>query len=170
LPLSFWGGTLAHFGVGMALLGLAATGFGSEVIASVKQGQTLNVGPYQVTYERSYIQPGPNYQEMAAEMKVTRDGALVTTVTPARRNFGARKMATTQAGIATLWLGQLYLSINDLGPDGSLPVRFYWKPLVTLIWLGAVAMALGGALSLADRRLRIGAPVRAKAPRAAAPA
>jgi cytochrome c-type biogenesis protein CcmF len=49
-------------------------------------------------------------------------------------------------------------------------VRLYWKPLVTLIWLGAVLMALGGAASLSDRRLRVGAAQRARsaaAPRAA---
>ena len=56
-------------------------------------------------------------------------------------------MQTTEAGIATLWLGQLYISISDPAADGSLPVRAYWKPLVTLIWLGAVLMAFGGALS-----------------------
>ena len=44
-----------------------------------------------------------------------------------------------------------------------MPARLYWKPLVTLIWLGAAAMALGGGLSLADRRLRFGAAARAKA-------
>ena len=170
LPLSFWGGAVAHFGVGVTMLGLAATGFGSEVIAAVKPGQTLAVGPYQLTYEGSVAQPGPNYMQTVATMRVTKDGAPVTVLTPARRNFSARRMSTTQAGIATLWLGQLYVSTNDVDADGALPVRLYWKPLVTLIWLGALAMAFGGALSLADRRLRVGAPVRAKAARAAAPA
>ena len=36
--------------------------------------------------------------------------------------------------------------------DGSITVRLYHKPLVMLIWLGAVGMAFGGALSLSDRR------------------
>jgi cytochrome c-type biogenesis protein CcmF len=76
-------------------------------------------------------------------------------------------MATTQAGIATLWLGQLYVSVADPAADGSIPARLYWKPLVTLIWLGACCMALGGAISLADRRLRFGAPARARAEAAA---
>jgi cytochrome c-type biogenesis protein CcmF len=161
-PLSFWGGALAHFGVGVTLLGLAATGFGAETIVAMRPGQPVEVGPYRVVYERLEAHSGPNYQETAARMKISRDGVDVTTLEPARRNFGARRMATTQAGIATLNLGQLYISIADPADDGSLPARLYWKPLVTLIWLGALAMAFGGALSLADRRLRIGAPVRAR--------
>jgi cytochrome c-type biogenesis protein CcmF len=162
-PLSFWGGAVAHFGVGALLLGLSATGFGAETIVAMKPGQPVAVGPYSVTYERLLSVPGPNYEEIAARMKVTEAGKEVTTLTPARRNFGVRRMATTQAGIATLHLGQLYIAISDPASDGSLPARLYWKPLVTLIWLGALLMAFGGALSLADRRLRIGAPVPARA-------
>ena len=60
---------------------------------------------------------------------------------------------------------QLYISLGDRNSDGSIAVRMYYKPLVLLIWLGAVVMAFGGALSLSDRRLRVGAPQPAKQPR-----
>jgi cytochrome c-type biogenesis protein CcmF len=72
-------------------------------------------------------------------------------------------MGTTQAGIATLDLGQVYIAISDPEPDGQVPARLYWKPWVTLIWLGALLMAFGGLLSLLDRRLRFGAPARSRA-------
>jgi cytochrome c-type biogenesis protein CcmF len=79
-------------------------------------------------------------------------------------------MSTTQAGLKTLNLGQVYVSIADPGPDGTVPARLYWKPLVTLIWLGGAAMALGGALSLADRRLRFGVAARSNTRALAQPA
>jgi cytochrome c-type biogenesis protein CcmF len=41
-------------------------------------------------------------------------------------------------------------------------VRLYYKPLVLMIWLGAVVMALGGGLSLTDRRMRVGVPAKAR--------
>jgi cytochrome c-type biogenesis protein CcmF len=167
LPLSFWGGATAHFGVGMLLLGLAATGFGAETIASMHVGVPLAVGPYEVTVDNVGQRAGPNYRETVAHMTVRNGGAVVTTIEPARRQFAAREMSTTQAGIATLWFGQLYVSVADPAGDGSIPARLYWKPLVTLIWLGACCMALGGAISLTDRRLRFGAPARAKAAAAA---
>ena len=65
---------------------------------------------------------------------------------------------------------QLYLSLGDVGSDGSIAVRLYHKPLVLLIWLGCVVMAFGGALSLSDRRLRVGAPKPAKRKLAIQPA
>ena len=58
----------------------------------------------------------------------------------------------------TRGVSQLYLSLGDTNADGSIAIRLYYKPMVLLIWLGAVVMMLGGGLSLSDRRLRIGAP------------
>ena len=168
LPLSFWGGALAHFGAGLALLGLASVGFGAETIAMMKAGATQSVGPYQITLDAISNRAGPNYRETFATMTIRKDGAFVATVEPARRAFAAREMSTTQAGIVTLDLGQVYVAIGDPNDDGAVAARLYWKPLVTLIWLGAMAMALGGALSLADRRLRFGAPAPARSSAAAA--
>jgi cytochrome c-type biogenesis protein CcmF len=71
-------------------------------------------------------------------------------------------MPTTEAGIETLGLSQFYVSLGDETDDGGVVVRVWWKPLVTLIWLGALVMMIGGTLSLADRRLRVGAPARPK--------
>ena len=89
-------------------------------------------------------------------------GELIGAMEPSRRTFPARSMATTEAALMTRGLSQLYLSIGDPNPDGTLPVRLYFKPQVLMIWLGAVIMFIGGALSLSDRRLRIGAPRPAK--------
>jgi cytochrome c-type biogenesis protein CcmF len=69
----------------------------------------------------------------------------------------------------TSGLSQLYLSLGDVNDDGSVAVRLYYKPMVLLIWIGAIVMMFGGALSLSDRRLRIGAP-RPAAKTAAQPA
>jgi cytochrome c-type biogenesis protein CcmF len=162
LPLSAWGSALAHIGVGVTLLGLAATAFGAETIASMHVGEAQSVGPYQVVLSSIAARPGPNYSEVVATADIRWGGAVVTTVEPAKRFFAARQMSTTQAGIATLWFGQLYISIGDQTGNGIIAARLYWKPLVTFIWLGACLMALGGALSLADRRLRIGAPAPAR--------
>jgi cytochrome c-type biogenesis protein CcmF len=72
-------------------------------------------------------------------------------------------MATTEAALMSRRFSQLYLSLGDPNADGSVAVRLYFKPQVLMIWLGALIMFAGGALSLSDRRLRVGAPRRAKA-------
>jgi len=72
-------------------------------------------------------------------------------------------MPTTEAALMNRGLSQLYVSLGDVQPDGAIAVRLYHKPLVLLIWLGAVVMVMGGALSLSDRRWRVGAPRPARA-------
>jgi cytochrome c biogenesis factor len=90
--------------------------------------------------------------------------------TPSKRNFTTRGSSTTEAALLTRGVSQLYISLGDSNADGSIAVHIYHKPLVLLIWLGAVVMAFGGLLSLSDRRLRVGAPKPAKASRALQPA
>jgi cytochrome c-type biogenesis protein CcmF len=107
---------------------------------------------------------GPNYKETYAVLDVREAGKTLAQIEPAKRFYPTRRMSRAEAGIVTLGLGQVYGALGDAHDDGSVDARLYYKPLVTLIWLGAVVMALGGGLSLADRRLRIGAPRSAAVP------
>ena len=110
-----------------------------------------------------FNQQGPNYRDVVGRFTVRRtNGDLLGVMEPSRRTFPARNMATTEAALMRRGVSQLYLSLGDPDPDGTSPVRLYFKPLVLLIWLGALIMFIGGGLSLSDRRLRIGAPRPAK--------
>jgi cytochrome c-type biogenesis protein CcmF len=106
---------------------------------------------------------GPNYRELITRFTVRSSGGVIGVMEPSKRSFASRGTSTTEAALLTRGASQLYLSLGDPNPDGSLSVRLYHKPLVLLIWLGAAVMAFGGALSLSDRRLRVGAPRPAKA-------
>ena len=159
LPRSAWGTALAHAGLGVTLMGLAATGWGVERIVSVKTGDTIELGPYQVTVAEIASRGGPNYKEIVARTDIRQAGRTVASVEPSKRFFTTRQMTVAQAGIVTLGLGQVYISLGD-SRDGALDTRMFWKPLVSLIWLGALVMGIGGALSLSDRRLRIGVALR----------
>ncbi len=161
-PLSFWGGACAHLGAGIALLGLDATGFGAGAIVSLRVGEPVQVGSYIAVLDSVESHGGPNFNETAAKITVTSGGAPVAVLEPARRQFSSRQMSTTQAGIVTHNFGQFYASISDPDASGAVPAHLFWKPLVTLIWLGGCCMAFGAVLSLADRRLRFGAPARAR--------
>ncbi len=139
------------------------TAWGSERIAALKVGETVDVAHYRLTFEGLFNRPGPNYRELVGRFIVRRtNGDLLGIMEPSRRTFPARNMATTEAALMRRGVSQLYLSLGDPNPDGTVPVRLYFKPQVLMIWLGAVIMFVGGALSLSDRRLRVGAPRSAK--------
>jgi cytochrome c-type biogenesis protein CcmF len=159
LPRSNFGTTVAHFGVGLALLGIVGeTQWGAERIVMMKPSDTVSVRHYDLTFDGMVQRPGPNYREFAGTFTVRRNGHLIGAMEPSRRSFPARNTTTTEAALMTRGVSQLYLSLGDPNPDGTTAVRLYHKPLVLLIWIGAVVMMLGGGLSLSDRRLRVGAP------------
>ncbi len=166
LPRSAWGTAFAHAGIGVTLFGLAATGWGVELVQTIKPGDQIALGPYQLVVGEIVKRPGPNFEATVAPMEIRSGGSLVATIDPAKRFYPARQMPTTEAGIATLGFGQVYVSLSEQNPDGSLDARLYWKPYVAMIWIGALLMALGGGLSLSDRRLRIGVARRARSPAA----
>ncbi len=159
LPRSFWGTALGHFGLGVTLLGIVSvTSFEQEVIKTMKQGDTVEVAGYQLTYERLQPRKLDNYVEDVAIILVTGDRVTAHRLEPAKRVYTTRRMPTTEAAIETYWFSQVYLSLAEVTEKGDITMRIWWKPLVTLIWLGTVSMVLGGLISLSDRRLRVGAP------------
>jgi cytochrome c-type biogenesis protein CcmF len=164
LPRSAYGTAFAHAGVGISLLGLAASGWGQEHILTMKPGESAQIGPYTAVVESLAPVNGPNYTAAVARTAILQGGARIATVEPAARFYPVRKMNRAEAGIATIGLGQLYMSISNPAGGDSVDVRLYWKPLVTLIWIGALIMGFGGALSLSDRRLRFGIASRARRP------
>ena len=165
LPRSAWGTAFAHFGIGVTLLGIVSvTAWTSERIADVKPGGSLNIAQYRLTFDGLAHHTGSNYQSTVAHFTVRRGGELIGAMAPSRRVFPDRDdTATTEAALMTRGVSQLYISIGEPNRDGSVPVRLYFKPQVLLIWLGAAFMFFGGALSLSDWRLRVGAPRPAKA-------
>jgi cytochrome c-type biogenesis protein CcmF len=170
LPRSVFGTALAHLGLGVITIGVTAvSALELERITVMKLGESLELGPYVLRLEA--IEPfiGPNYTEDRGIFTYAdiATGKPLGEVIAAKRLYPARQMPTTEAGIATRGLSQIYVALGDPVEAGGIVVRAWWKPLVTLIWLGAVAMMAGGVLSLADRRLRVGVPAARRQRRAA---
>jgi cytochrome c-type biogenesis protein CcmF len=165
LPRSSFGTMIAHAGLGVTVIGIvSASAYQSETIAALKPGQSVDVAGYTLLFQGDEAGQGPNYREHRARFAVSRPGRAPFVMSPAKRFYPARETTTTEAAIRTIGFSQLYLSLGDSGADGGIAVRASYKPLVTLIWLGALVMAFGGLLSLSDRRLRIGAPARLRRP------
>ena len=161
LPRSAFGSALAHLGLGVCVIGIVAvTAFSTELTTTLKQGETVVSGPFELEFEGLKPHAGPNYNELQGRFAVSRNGQAIGTITSAKRVYTARQMPTTEAGIMTRGASQLYVSLGDETAQGGTVVRIWWKPWVTFIWFGAVIMSLGGIVSLFDRRLRIGAPAR----------
>ncbi|MFC7735001.1 heme lyase CcmF/NrfE family subunit [Roseomonas sp. GCM10028921] len=162
LPRAAWGGAVAHAGFGISLLGMAGMGLATERLTAVSPGESVSLGGYEWRLEGVRDVTGPNWTSRRATLTVTRDGAPVTVLEPEKRNFPLSRQSTTEAAIHTTWASDLYAVMGE--EEGRrATLRLHHNPLAPWIWLGGAFMALGGALSLSDRRARVGAPARRSA-------
>ncbi len=166
-PPAVIGMALAHAGLGVMTAGVVMmSGYATSKILVMTPGETTMLGAMQVTLNSVGEVRGANYTATQARFAV-REGDRLRDLKSERRFYPISRSQTTEAGIGTSILGNSYVAIGDVqaGPRGQgIVVRIYHHPLVGWIWFGALMMAMGGASSLADRRFRIGAPVRAPRP------
>ena len=160
IPRSTWGMSFAHFGLALAIAGMAgAGGWKVESIQTMKPGETVNVGGYEYTFEGAHEGQGPNYTILFGKFTVRKDGEIFTVMEAEKRNYPVARMPTTEAAIHTTLMGDLYAVIGDAeGDEGAYVTRIYYNPLVVWMWIGCIVMMFGGTLSMTDRRHRVGVP------------
>lgn len=161
LPRSDWGKTVAHAGLGVTMFAIAGLlAWEEEDIRVAQVGQPFDVGAYSLVLDGVSRERGPNYFSQTGTVRVLRTGREVAILHPEKRVYPVAQMPTTEAGIDFRFLRDVYVVIGDEQADGGWTVRTYIKPLANWIWGGAILMALGGVLSLSDRRFRVAAGAR----------
>ncbi|WP_315811430.1 heme lyase CcmF/NrfE family subunit [Bradyrhizobium sp. SZCCHNR2028] len=161
-PLAVYGLVLAHAGMGVTVAGITGmTAWASEKVQMLRPGQSLQLAGYDIKLRSIGKFPGPNYEAERGSFDITRNGKPFTQLSSERRFYPVRQQQTTAAGIRTNLIWNLYVTLGDPDDKGAWAVRCYYHPLVPLVWIGALMMACGGFISLADRRFRVGAPRRA---------
>ncbi len=158
LRLSYWGQQVAHIGVLVAVIGVAfVTTLSIESDVAMAEGDTVNVQGYDFTLVDFREIKGSNYDATQAHVQVTKNGRDVATLDPEKRTYIISTMPTTEAAIDASLMRDLYVALGEPIAEGSneWALRIYVKPLIRWIWLGAIIMALGGLISMLDRRYRI---------------
>ena len=157
--LGFWGMCLAHGGAGVLLLGITSlSAWSVERIEALRPGDTVDMAGFHIVFEAAEPVRGANWLAERARLRVnTADGAILL-LQPERRIYPIRGVATSETAIDYSLAGDLYAVLGDQWAvpgedgDGRRVFRLYWNPLVSLIWLGAGMMALGGVCALAAHR------------------
>ncbi len=139
---------------------VGTTGYKSEEILLMRPGETKEIAGYALTFRGAAPSKGPNYTETIGAFDVTRNGAALRissrrSASMTRASSRPAKRASTPPGPATSTRCWATSSLTARSPCALLP------PARALIWIGTLIMFLGGAISLSDRRLRVGAPRRA---------
>jgi cytochrome c-type biogenesis protein CcmF len=173
LPLSTFGMTLAHIGVGVFVVGVtASSAFQREAIVVMQPGDRVELAGYGFLLDELRDLQGPNWIAQKAVFRVDVDGRRIATLRPERRFYPVERQPTSEAGIHSNAWRDLYAVLGEPVEGSGHTVRIYHNPMVMWIWAGVTLMGLAGLVSLADRRLRVGAPTpsRVRTRAAAAPA
>ncbi|MDP5350711.1 MAG: heme lyase CcmF/NrfE family subunit [Paracoccaceae bacterium] len=161
LPRADWGRGFSHAGLGVTVFAVSAiTAWQSEDIRVVQLGETFPLGAYMITLDAVEDAPGPNYAAQIATMIIHANGQEVNRLYPEKRFYPVQGMPTTEAAIDQGFFRDIYLVLGDKQEVGGWAVRSYLKPFANWIWGGCLMMALGGFLSLSDRRHRVAAGAR----------
>ncbi len=151
-PLFTYGMVIAHLGVAVSLAGMATeSAFIKETLVAMRVGESKSVGPFVVKFAGLAPIAGPNWTALEATLEARRGDTEPLILQPQARMFSTPPTETSEAAISTRLDGQLYLVLGKQEPDGRWQVRMWWKPFVTLIWLGGVMIAFGGLLALIGR-------------------
>ena len=155
LPRGVWGYAIAHFGVGVLIAGIVvSTAWRSERIETIHPGDTIQIAGRTLRFVGVTEGDVANYRVQRAQILVERPGSAPMTMYPERRWYPVSQSQTTNTAIATNGFGDLYLALGDPDGKGGWVLRAYYNPLVPWIWFGAILAALGGLVSLSERRLR----------------
>ena len=143
---------VAHLGIAVSLAGMAfESAFSEEVLVAARPGETHQVGPYAIKFDGIYPVAGPNWTAVQADLVAQRGTGEPINLAPQVRMYSSPYTETSEAAIRTDWNGQLYTVLGNGDGTGRWQLRLWWKPFVTLIWSGAILIALGGLLSLIGR-------------------
>ncbi|MGV8855314.1 MAG: heme lyase CcmF/NrfE family subunit [Devosia sp.] len=164
MPRATFSTALAHFGIGVTVLGIVSTSaWQTELITTLNPGESVELSGYSIAFDSYQKVPGPNYVADEGRFTITSPDGKTRDTLADRRTYVASGTPTTEAAIETYGFSQLYLQLGEPLQDTHV-VRIWHKPYITLIWIGALLMALAGVISLSDRRVRVGAPRRAAKP------
>jgi len=171
LPRADWGKAVAHAGLGVTMAGVAGLmAWETEDIRVLQVGESLELSGYELTLLDVREIDGPNYDSTQGVVSLAQDGQEIATLYPEKRFYPVAKMPTTEAAIDIGFWRDVYVVVGDPQDNGGWAVRTYYKPLANWIWGGSIPMALGGALSLSDRRYRVAAGARKTRPASEVPA
>jgi len=156
LTPSYWGMFIAHTGFTVSILGVVvATQYSIEHDLKMSPGDTEVMAGYEFQFvERRPIR-GPNFVADEGLIQVRKEGQLIATMKPQKRRYLASGTVMTEAAIDAGLFRDLYVAMGEpVGNEGAWAIRLHYKPMVRWIWLGAIFMALGGFITVADKRYR----------------
>ncbi len=150
-----YGAYLAHLGVVVTFVAIAvSSSYQVAAEATMRPGESMTVAGYELTFEKVSSRPEPHRVSDRAVMRITRGGKDAGTLEPALNRYDTRMEPIGTPAVRTSVGHDLYLSLMNVGTDGSIGMRAIVTPAVVWIWIGVFIITAGTAMCLLPARLR----------------
>jgi cytochrome c-type biogenesis protein CcmF len=151
----YYGMLLAHIGIGITALGIGVVShYSVQKDLRMAVGDKATLGQYEFTFVGVEDVTGPNFTAIEGQVMVVKNGTLIAQLLPQKRTYTSRGQTMTEAAIDPALSRDIYVAMGEPLADGAWAIRLHIKPMIRLIWLGALMMALGGLLAVWDKRYR----------------
>ena len=155
LPLNFYGMLIAHLGLAIFLFGVTGEQFfKKETSSQIKINETIILNNYNLKLENVNKIKIDNYLSESGFFRITKNGDFIGKIISEQRFYPAERTKTTEAGIFSFFLSDIYITMGEGNFEEGWIVRAYYNPLVKCLWFGAFFMALGGVVSLLSKTNR----------------
>ena len=142
-----YGGYIVHMAIVIMFIGFTGKVFDKELTRPVGVGETLHLGGYDMKVRSIKNDENPNYVWSTATVDIYRDGQLVKTLEPERRNYKASRQPVSHVGIWRRLNEDVYISFAGV-EDNKAVIQAYVFPLVSCIWAGVWVLLFGTIICL----------------------
>ena len=161
-----YGGYIVHIGIVIVYIGIMGSkGYFLLESKSVTNGQSIEIGKYQLTLKKGFEESHPNFELSGAEFDVKRNGKYIKTMHPARGFYsqaGQGEQDTIESAITHFGLNDLYVALGPLPQNASdyvsrgepVSVQVYHNPLISLVWVGVTIMFVGGGVAMFEKHYK----------------
>ena len=109
------------------------------------------INKYSIFFKEIIEIKGPNYVALQGNFLVSNEKKnIIAKLKPENRFYPITSNFTTEASIHTNLLRDLYIVLGEGNLNDGWVVRIYYNPLVIWIWIGALAIFLGGIVSMTN--------------------
>jgi len=150
-----YGAQITHLGIMMIVVGVVGSSlFSQKELLSLKPGESTTFANRKIELVSVDVVEQPIFQALQATLAIS-DERGTRELHPQIRHYLKWEENNSQVSIrSTLW-EDFYVTLAQANEDGSVSIQVIVNPLVSWIWIGGIALSVGGIIVLLPRMASI---------------
>lgn len=145
-----YGAYITHFGVLMTCVAITISASYQHTYEATlqKDRPTMEAGDYTLTLDKVWVDNQAHLTAQKALLQVEQRGKSRGSLEPALNQYFTQREPLSTPAVRTALTHDLYLTVMNVGRDGSVGLRAIVTPAVMWIWIGVFVMTAGTVMCL----------------------